>query len=327
MPINELRLISTFVKAAELGSFRKAALAQGMTAQAASQAVVQLEQHLGVRLFHRTTRNIALTDEGREFLESARPSLIGLERAVATAKRAVDGMSGPLRIIGPRSMFIPVLCPVLEEYAKEHPDVQLDVNLDDRIGNWVEDRVDVGFRIGTSPADGVIARRLFTMQLIICASPEYIRQHGAPRTLDELALHKCSGFRQPSTGNIIPWRVRSGGAIVDHAIVPALSTNVEDVEVEAAIAGRVISLLTSIAAATHIRSGRLVPMLTEHVADHLGLFMYYGSRSQPARARAFIDRAVQRLQGNTAFELSSRELAVAEAKGLQRRKKPASRHA
>jgi DNA-binding transcriptional LysR family regulator len=325
MPINELRLISTFVKAAELGSFRKAALAQGMTPQAASQAVVQLEQHLGVRLFHRTTRNIALTDEGREFLESARPSMIGLERAVAGAKRAVDGMAGPLRIIGPRSMFTPVLCPVFEEYAKQNPDVQLDVNLDDRIGNWVEDRVDVGFRIGMSPADGVIARRLFTMQLIICASLEYIKRHGAPRTLDELALHKCSGFRQPSTGNIIPWRVRSGDAIVDHAIVPALSTNVEDVEVEAALAGRVISSLTSIAAAPHIRSGRLIPVLTEHVADHLGFFIYYGSRSQPARSRAFIDLAVQRLQGNPAFELSPKELAAAGAKGVERKKKAASR--
>ena len=215
-------------------------------------------------------------------------------------------------------MFIPVLCPLLEEYAQQYPDVQLDVNLDDRIGNWVEDRVDVGFRIGTSPADGVIARRLFTMQLIICASPEYIKQHGAPRTLDELALHKCSGFRQPSTGNIIPWRVRSGEAIVEHAIVPALSTNVEEVEVEAAIAGRVISSLTSIAAAMPIRSGRLVPLLTQHVADHLGFFIYYGSRAQPARARAFIDLAVQRLQRNSAFELSPKELAAAEANGSRR---------
>jgi len=320
MAINELRLISTFVKAAELGSLRKAALAQGITAQAASQAVVQLEQHLGVRLFHRTTRNIALTDEGRKFLESARPALIGLERAVAMAKRAVDGMSGPLRIIGPRSMFTPVLCPLIEDYAQKYPDVQLDANLDDRIGNWVEDRVDVGFRIGTSAADGVIARRLFTMQLVICASPGYIKQHGAPRTLDELALHKCSGFRQPSTGNIIPWRVRSRGAIVEHAIVPALSTNVEDVEVEAAIAGRVIASLTSIAAAAPIRSGRLIPLLTEHVADHLGFFVYYGSRAQPARSRAFIDLAVQRLQGNSAFELSLKELASAETTGLQRLK-------
>lgn len=322
VPINEYRLISTFVRAAELGSFRKAALAQGTTAQAASQAVVQLEQHLGVRLFHRTTRKIALTGEGREFLESARPALVGLERAVALAKRAVDGMSGPLRIIGPRSMFVPVLCPLLDEYSRQHPDVQLDVNLDDRIGNWVEDRVDVGFRIGPSPADGVIARRLFTMQLIICASPEYLKRHGTPRTLDELALHKCSGFRQPSTGNIIPWRVRSGEAIVEHSIVPALSTNVEDVEVEAALAGRVIASLTSIAAAGPIRDGRLVPVLTPHVADHLGFFLYYGSRrAQPARARAFIDLAVQRLQGNSAFELSSKELAAAEASGLQRARK------
>jgi DNA-binding transcriptional LysR family regulator len=327
MPINELRLISTFVKAAELGSLRRAAAAQGMTAQAASQAVAQLETHLGVRLFHRTTRNIALTDEGREFLESARPSVIGLERAVAVAKRSVDAISGPLRIIGPRSMFVPVLCPLVEEFVRQHPEVQPDINLDDRVGNWVEERVDVGFRIGTSPADGVIARKLFTVQLIVCASPEYIAAKGAPQTPDDLASHRCSGFRQPVTGNIVPWRVKDSGAIVVHDVVPALTTNVEDVEVELALAGQAISQLTSVGAAAHIRSGRLVPLLTLHVADHLGMFIYYGHRrAQPARARSFIELAIQRLQGNASFELTAKELEAAEAKGTKsaRRKKARS---
>lgn len=318
MAINELRLISTFVKAAELGSLRKAAAAQGMTAQAASQAVVQLEQHLGVRLFHRTTRNIALTDEGREFLDTARPALFGLQRAVATAKRAVDEMSGPLRIVGPRSMFVPVLCPLLDEYTRQYPDVQPDINLDDRIGNWVEERVDVGFRIGTSPAEGVIARKLFTVQLIACASPAYLVKHGVPRTFDELASHRCSGFRQPLTGNIVPWRMKEGDATVAHEIIPALTTNVEDVEVEAALAGQVIALLTSVAAAPYIRSGRLVPLLTSHVADHLGMFIYYGHRrAQPERARAFIDLAIARLHGNPSFELAAKELALAHARGTK----------
>jgi DNA-binding transcriptional LysR family regulator len=152
MPINEFRSISTFAKAAELGSLRRAAAAQGMTPQAASQALAQLEKHLGIRLFHRTTRNMALTDEGRQFLEAAQPALLGLERALRVARTAKDEVAGPLRIAGPRLAFVPLVWPVLDEFCRLHPQVQPDVHLDDRVGNWVEERVDVGFRVGPSAA-------------------------------------------------------------------------------------------------------------------------------------------------------------------------------
>ena len=111
MPINEMRAIATFAKAVELGSLRQAAAAQGMSPQAVSQALAQLEQHLGVRLLHRTTRNIALTDEGRQFLEAAQPALAALERALQRARAAKDEIAGPLRIVGPRSTFLPMLWP------------------------------------------------------------------------------------------------------------------------------------------------------------------------------------------------------------------------
>ena len=103
MAINELRAIATFDRAAELGSLRRAAAAQGITPQAASQALNQLEQHLGVRLFPRTTRRLALTEEGRQFLNAAQPGLEALRRAIQGARHNRDGISGPLRINGPRS--------------------------------------------------------------------------------------------------------------------------------------------------------------------------------------------------------------------------------
>jgi DNA-binding transcriptional LysR family regulator len=318
MPINELRSITTFAKTAELGSIRRAAAAQGITPQAASQALAQLEEHIGVRLFHRTTRSMALTDEGRQFLEAAQPALAGLQRALHIARRAKDEIAGPLRIVGPRSTFLPALWPVLDEFCRTYPEVQPDVQLDDRIGNWVEDRVDVGFRVGTSAAEGVIARRLLTVQLIICAAPEYLSRYGAPDHLDGLASHRCSVFRHPSTGKVLPWHVKIGDVVVGHEVVPALCTNVEEVETEAVLAGQAIGQLTGVTAAAHIRSGRLVPLLTAHVADQSGLFVYYGSRSAPARARAFIELAVSRLAGNPAYELSAKELAAAEAEGRTR---------
>lgn len=316
MSINELRSIATFAKTAELGSLRQAAAAQGISPQAASQALVQLERHLGVRLFHRTTRQLSLTDEGRQFLEAARPSLAGLQRALHMARRAKDEIAGPLRIVGPRSTFLPVLWPVLEEFCTQYPEVQPEVHMDDRIGNWVEDRVDVGFRIGPSPAEGVIARRLFPLQLIICAAPQYLARHGAPDSLEALTEHRCSVFRHPTTGKAMPWYLQVGDAVVDHEVVPSLSTNEEELETRAVLAGQVLGLLTGVTAAPYIRSGRLVPLLTRHMTERSSVFIYFGSRTaQPARVRAFIDHAVARLVDNPAYVLSTKELALAETKG------------
>ena len=318
MPINELRSIATFAKTAELGSLRRAAEAQGMTPQAASQALAQLEQHLGVRLFHRTTRSMSLTDEGRQFLEAALPALAGMQRALETTRRAKEDIAGPLRIVGPRSVFTPVLWPLLHAFCRRYPEVQPDVQLDDRIGNWVEDRVDVGFRVGPSPAEGVIARRLFPLQLIICAAPSYLQRHGAPENLHALAAHRCSTFRHAATGRMLPWYVKIDGDVMEHPVVSALAVNDEAIETEAVLAGHVIASLTGVAAAAHIRSGRLVPLLTQHVADNSSVFVYYGSRSaQPTRVRAFIDLAIERLAGNPDYVLGAEELAAAEARGRQ----------
>ncbi len=316
MPINELRSITIFARTAELGSLRKAAEAQQMTPQAASQALAQLEDHLGVRLFHRTTRSMSLTDEGRQFLETALPALAGLHRAIEVTRRAKDDIAGPLRIVGPRSVFAPVLWRVLDEFCPLHPQVQPDVQLDDSIGNWVEDRVDVGFRIGQSPAEGVIARKLFPLQLVVCAAPAYLERHGAPRSVNELAAHRCSAYRSPATGRLLPWQLQVDGEVVEHQVVPALCFNDEDIETQAVLAGHVIGSLTAVAAAAHIRSGRLVPLLADHAAAKSSTFVYYGSRaSQPSRARAFIDLAVERLAGNADYILTAQELKAAEAKG------------
>lgn len=316
MPINEMRSITTFVRTAELGSLRKAATAQAITPQAASQALAQLEQHLGVRLFHRTTRSMSLTEEGQHFLDTAQPALLGLQRALQTVKIAKDEIAGPLRIVGPHSMFLPVVGPVLEAFCRQYPGIEPDVHLDDRIGNWVEDRVDVGFRIGSSAHEGVVARRLFRLQSIICASPGYLRLHGAPDSLDALGSHKCSVYRHPNTGRIVPWHVTVGASVVEHQVAPAYCTNEEALELRAVLCGAVIGQLASVTAAEHIRSGRLIPLLTRHVADHASYFIYYGSRaSQPARAKAFIDLAVQRLLDSREFVLSEKELAAAERKG------------
>nr|CUV14131.1 putative transcription regulator protein [Ralstonia solanacearum] len=284
--------------------------------QAASQALAQLEEHLGVRLLHRTTRSLALTDEGQRFLEAAQPALAALDRALSQASESKDEIAGPLRIVGPKSSFAPILMPVIDAFCRQYPQVQPDVQLDDgksNWGNWMLDRVDVGFRIGASPDEGVIARRLFPVQLMICAAPSYLEQHGAPKSLDALATHRCSAFRHPATDQVLPWYLNIDGEIVHRHVPPTFSTNDTELELQAVLAGQVIGQIANFAAVTHIRAGRLVPLLL-HMSEHIGVHLYYGSRTaQPRRVRAFIDLAIQQLLDTPAYVLSAKELAQAAA--------------
>lgn len=312
MPINEFRAIATFSKAVELGSIRRAAIAQGVTPQAASQAIGQLEKHLGVRLLHRTTRGLALTEEGQHFLENTQPALAALDRALRLAREAKDEIAGPLRIVGPRSSFAPILMPLLDEFCRTYPDIQPDVQLDDGIGNWVLDRVDVGFRIGASPEEGVIGRQLFPVQMIVCGAPAYFERHGVPATVDDLASHRCSVFRHPATGKVSPWYLMIDGKLEHRSISPALSTNDSELEIQAVLAGQTIAQLAAFSVAGHLRAGRLVPVLLPHVSAHIGLHMYYGSRTaQPKRVRAFIDLVLARLLDSKEYMMSDGELSAA----------------
>ncbi|CAD6553106.1 HTH-type transcriptional regulator PgrR [Paraburkholderia hiiakae] len=309
MPINDFKAIATFAKAVELGSMRQAALAQGVTPQAASQAIAQLEQHLGVRLLHRTTRSLALTEEGQRFLEHTQPALAALDRALASARESKDEIAGPLRIVGPKSSFAAILMPLLDEFCREHPGIQPDVQLDDGIGNWVLDRVDVGFRIGASPGEGVIGRQLFPIQMIVCAAPSYLKAYGTPSTLDELAAHRCSVFRHSATGKVAPWYLTVDGKLEHRHLSPAFATNDAELELQAVLAGQVMGQLASYSAAPHIRAGQLEPVLLKHMSAHIGLHVYYGSRAaQPKRVRAFLDLALSRLHNCSDYVLADKEL-------------------
>jgi DNA-binding transcriptional LysR family regulator len=310
MPINDFKAIATFAKAVELGSIRKAAIAQGVTPQAASQTIAQLEHRLGVRLLHRTTRSLALTEEGQRFLENTQPALAALDRALVLARESKDEVAGPLRIVGPKSSFAAILMPLLDEFCRAHPGIQPDVQLDDGIGNWVLDRVDVGFRIGASASEGVIGRQLFPVQMIVCAAPRYLEVHGTPSTLGDLAAHRCSVFRHPVTGKVAPWYLTVDGKLEHRQMSPAFSTNDAELEVQAVLAGQVIGQLAGFSVASHIRAGRLVPVLLQHMSAHIGLHVYYGSRSAlPKRVRAFLDLAFTHLLDSNDYALTDRELA------------------
>ncbi|MFL9869110.1 LysR family transcriptional regulator [Paraburkholderia fungorum] len=310
--MNEVRAITIFVRAAALGSLRKAAVDQGISPQAASHAVMQLEKELGVRLFHRTTRKLSLTEEGQGLLDSVKPALAVLSSALDDARRSKDEIAGPLRVSAPRAMGQTVLWPYFLEFAELHPNVQLDVQFDDLFTDLVSDRADVGFRGGSPPSGGTIARRLLPIQLIVCASPAYLERHGAPRTIDELDAHHCTGYRRANTGKQAPWEFLIGDEIVFRDIATSLCVNDTDAETQAVLAGLAIGQLGSFSATVPIRRGQLVPLLVKHVTQREAIYIYYRHRTeQPLRVRTFIDFMIGRLAGNTNFYLEPAELRAA----------------
>lgn len=312
--MNEIRAITTFVRAATLGSLRRAAVDQGISPQAASQAVMQLEKELGVRLFHRTTRRLSLTEEGQRLFDSVKPALSIFSSALDEARRSKEEIGGLLRVSAPRALGMPVLWTYFEQFQQLHPNVQLEVQFDDHFTDLVTERADVGFRGGPPPSGGSIARPLVPIQLIVCASPEYIERHGAPRTIDELDQHRCTGYRRANTGKLAQWQFQTGDEIVYRNVPPAICVNDTEMETQAVLSGLGIGQLGSFNAMPHIRSGRLIALLTQHISEYGTIYIYYGHRAErPLRVKTFIDFMIERVAGNRAFFLDPVELRAARA--------------
>jgi DNA-binding transcriptional LysR family regulator len=216
-----------------------------------------------------------------------------------------------LRVSAPRAFGLPVLWPYFEEFQRRYQNVQLEVQFDDQFTDLVAERSDVGFRGGPPPSGGSIARRLVPIQLIVCASPEYIERNGAPQTIDELAQHRCTGYRRANTGKLAQWQFRIGDEIVYRDVPAAICVNDTEMETQAVLSGLGIGQLGSFNAATHIRSGRLIPLLTRHVTEYGMIYIYYKHRTeQSLRVKTFIDFMVERMAGNRNFFLDPSELGA-----------------
>ena len=307
--MDELRAIATFLRAAELGSFNRAAQAQGTTAQAVSKSVRQLEQHLGVRLFHRTTRKSALTEDGQRLLDSVQGSMQGIASALEGIRGAAREDEGLIRISAGVAVGRKVLLPVIAEFRATHPGITFDLVLEDGATDTVGERIDLGFKAGNAPTAQVVSRRLFAIQLIACATPAYLAAHGAPATIADLHAHACIGYRQPGTARPVAWEFQVKGETVHEAMKHVVCCSDPEAEMHATLGGMGIGQIDSINAAGFIRGGALVPLLVRHTSERMGLYLYYAQRKDmPARVRRFIDFAVQRLQGGAAFHVPLAEL-------------------
>lgn len=307
--MDELRAISTFIRAAELGSFNQAARVQGITAQAVSKSVRQLEQHLGVRLFHRTTRKSSLTEEGLRLFASVRESLEGVTAAMNGIRSAAREDEGLIRISAGGATGRKVVLPLVAAFRALHPKVTFDLVLEDGATDTVQERIDLGFKAGNAPTTQVVSRRLFAIQLTVCATPQYLAAHGTPTTLAELQQHDCVGYRQPGTGRPVPWEFLVKGETVYRTMNYVVCCSDPEAEMHATLSGMGIGQIDSINATEFIRRGVLVPLLVRHTSERMGLYLYYAQRKDmPTRVRRFIDFAVDRLRGGGSFHVPLAEL-------------------
>jgi len=306
--MDELRAITLFVRAANAGSFQRVAVDMAISPQAVSKTIRQLEEHLGMRLFHRTTRRNNLTTEGLAFLESVQPGLEAITGAIGRARAATEQIQGLIRITGAHSSR-KVLAEPLAKFSRLHPQVHFDLLMDDGFTDLVADKIDVGFRAGSQPTGHLIARRLFVVQQVLCAAPAYLAEHGAPETLADLTRHRCTGFRQRESGRLMTWELAVEGELRRFDVPNCFSSNDPEAELAAVVGGMGIGLIDSINAAADIRGGRLVPLLPAHRSEHLGFYVFYAQRdNMPRRVRAFIDFIVGELQDSEAFRLDETAL-------------------
>jgi DNA-binding transcriptional LysR family regulator len=204
--------IELFCLAAELGSFTAAGLAAGVTPAAVSRSIGRLEERLGSRLFVRTTRSIRLTEGGRGYYEQCRQALTQMVEAERTLTGQQQEPSGTLRISLPTTYGHHRILPLLPEFRRRFPKVQVDVHLGNRNIDFVGEGYDLAIRVRAQPDSTLIARPLEDARLVVVATPEYLARAGTPQTLDDLARHDCIQFELPSSGRRITWLFSEDGS-------------------------------------------------------------------------------------------------------------------
>jgi DNA-binding transcriptional LysR family regulator len=256
-----------FLHVAEELSFRKAAARLGITTAAVSKAVKRLEEDLGARLLERTSRQVALTPEGLEFLERAREAVAQVRAARETVAQAQRAPKGPLTVTLPY-ILAPVVLPRLARLQARYPQLTLHVRMDDRFSRMVDEHIDVAIRVGSLEDSSLVARRLLSTRWVTLASPAHLARYGTPVRPAELSRHPCLKFVDPN-GLAREWMFRRepGGAPEGVRTLPAMDVNHGPALLDLATAGAGMCQVLDFMLDERARDGRLVEVLADHSAD------------------------------------------------------------
>jgi DNA-binding transcriptional LysR family regulator len=287
----DLAGLMAFLTVAERRSFTAAAATLGVTPSSVSQTVKQLEERLGVRLLQRTTRTVGLTEAGAHLLDRIRPALSEVTTALESLGELQGKASGTLRLNVPQLGSAMVIEPVLPGFLARHPEVRVEIMIDDAFSDIVGAGFDAGLRLAeTLEKDMVGVRVGGELSLAVVGSPGYFAARDVPKHPRDLQAHECIGYRQMPSGVIYRWEFDEDGRTFEVAPQGRLITNSSALLVRAALDGLGLAQVIAESVSDELKSGRLVRVLAKYCRPFPGFFLYYPSRAHmPLKLRAFLD--------------------------------------
>lgn len=301
--MESLKGIASFVHAAELCSYAEAGRVLGVSASAVSKSITRLEEELGVRLFHRTTRSISMTNEGNVYYKRCKIILNDLvdARAMITASRSTP--KGRLRVSVPQIFGHSLLQPMLVEYLRTYPEVELDIDFEDRVIDIIGEGIDVAVRIGELRDSRLIGYKIGEQHFVVCGSHAYFKKHGKPKTPHDLLHHSCIHFKYPSNGRIAQWAFKPQNFNLE--LPRTLVFNNTHAGLQAALDGFGIAHLPVYVAKPSLELNHLEPILTDCMQPLGNLSLIWPSnRHLLPKVRSFVDFVNQRIRDNEMLSLS-----------------------
>ncbi|CCG40185.1 LysR family transcriptional regulator [Magnetospirillum molischianum] len=300
--MDRLAAMTAFARVAETGSFSEAARRLRSSKSVVSRQVAALETDLGVRLLHRSTRALTLTEAGHGYFDQIVRILAEIDEANLSVSHLQAAPRGRLRVNAPMSFGIRHLAPAIPDFLTRCPEVEIDITLNDRFVDLVDEGFDMAVRIGHLIDSSLVARRLAPLRRIVCASPAYLAARGLPTTPDEISGHECLCYSNMSAGN--EWKFTTpDGRPWPVEVKGRLRVNNGDALRVAALEGLGLACLPTFIVGEDLRAGTLVPVLAEAVHQEGGVFAVYPhARHLSPKVRAFIDYLVERFGPNPPWD-------------------------
>jgi|JI9StandDraft_2_1071091.scaffolds.fasta_scaffold63845_2 DNA-binding transcriptional LysR family regulator len=301
--MDRLSTMEAFAKVAETQSFSEAARRLRTSKSLVSRQVAALEAQLGVRLFQRTTRSLTLTEEGRAYEAQVTRILAEIEEANLSVTASRVAPRGRLRVSAPMSFGLLHLAPAVPRFLARYPDVELDLSLNDRYVDLIDEGIDLSIRVGRLAESSLVARRLAPFRMILCASPAYLAEHGTPHRPEDLKDHQCLCY---SSNSLTPeWRLQKlDGTPWPVPIQGHLHADNGDVLRLAALAGTGIAYLPSFIVGGDLQAAKLVALLPHYVPIDSAIYAVYpNSRHLSPKVRAFIDFMLEQIGPRPIWDL------------------------
>jgi len=298
--MDRLHLMIVFVAVAETESFAAASRRLGLSPPAVTRAIAELEKRLGVKLFNRTTRFVRATEAGQRYLEDSRRIIGEIDDADEAAAGVNAAPRGHLAVTAPVLFGKMFVLPIIVEYLRRYPDMQMSALFLDRAVNLLEEGLDVGIRIGELPDSTMKATRVGSVRRVLCASPEYLTKHGTPDKPAALSTHSIIAANGVSPTH--EWKFRQGGKSIAARVTPRLTVNSNDAAIDAALQGFGITRLLSYQIAPQVASGRLKIILREFEPAPMPIHVLHREgRYGSAKVRSFVDLIVDQLRNDRAL--------------------------